>query len=101
VVGAQRDLSPFFQLINIRTEHIIVGADMIIDTKTIQTAIDNHTEASANGDMDHVIELDTNMNKIRNIIDKIQYMSNTKASAVSELLLEAVEISNDYINIKN
>jgi len=51
--------------------------------------------------MDHVIELDTNMNKIRNIIDKIQYMSNTKASAVSELLLEAVEISNDYINIKN
>ena len=74
---------------------------MILDTKTIKTAIDNHTEASANGDMDHVIELDTNMNKIRNIIDKIQYMSNTKASAVSELLLEAVEITYEYINIKN
>ena len=77
---------------------------MILDTKTIKTAIDNHTEASANGDMDHVIELDTNMNKIRNIIDKIQYMSNTKASAVSELLLEAVQdmfiyISNDTNNI--
>lgn len=70
---------------------------MILDTKTIQTAIDNHTEAAENGDMDHVIELDTNMNKIRNMIDKIQYMSNTKASAVSELLLEAVEDMFTYI----
>ena len=74
---------------------------MILDTKTIQTAIDNHTEASANGDMDHVIELDENMNKIRNIIDKIQYMSNTKASAVSELLLEAVEDMFTYISNDN
>jgi len=74
---------------------------MILDTKTIQTAIDNHTEASANGDMDHIIELDINMNKIRNIIDKIQYMSNTKASAVSELLLEAVEDMFTYISNTN
>jgi hypothetical protein len=79
----------------------MLGADMILDTKTIQTAIDNHTEAAANGDMDHVIELDENMNKIRNIIDKIQYMSNTKASAVSELLLEAVEDMFTYISNDN
>ena len=62
-----------------------------IDTKTIQTFIDNHAEAKANGDMDHVVELDTNINKIRHMIDKIQYMSNTKASGVSELLLNVVE----------
>ena len=70
---------------------------MILDTKTIQTAIDNHTEAAANGDMDPIIELDTNLNEVRNMIDKIQYMSNTKAAAVSELLLEAVEDMFTYI----
>jgi len=70
---------------------------MIIDTKTIQTFIDNHTEAKANGDMDHIVELDTNINKIRHMIDKIQYMSNTKASGVSELLLNVVEDMYTYI----
>jgi hypothetical protein len=72
---------------------------MIIDTKTIQTFIDNHTEAKANGDMDHIVELDTNINKIRHMIDKIQYMSNTKASGVSELLLNVVE--DMYVYIKD
>jgi len=70
---------------------------MIIDTKTIQTVIDNHAEAKANGDMDHIVELDTNINKIRHMIDKIQYMSNTKASGVSELLLNVVEDMYTYI----
>ena len=72
---------------------------MIIDTKTIETFIDNHTEAKANGDMDHIVELDTNINKIRHMIDKIQYMSNTKASGVSELLLNVVE--DMYVYIKD
>jgi len=72
---------------------------MIIDTKTIQTFIDNHTEAKANGDMDHIVELHTNINKIRHMIDKIQYMSNTKASGVSELLLNVVE--DMYVYIKD
>jgi len=72
---------------------------MIIDTKTIKTFIDNHTEAKANGDMDHIVELDTNINKIRHMIDKIQYMSNTKASGVSELLLNVVE--DMYVYIKD
>ena len=70
---------------------------MIIDTKTIQTFIDNHTEAKANGDMDPIIELDCNINQIRHMIDKIQYMSNTKASGVSELLLNVVEDMYTYI----
>jgi len=91
------DLFPKKQLSDIRNEHIIIEADMIIDTKTIVMTIDNHTEASKNGDMDPILELDTNINKIRHMIDKIQYMSNTKASAVSELLLEVVEYIYEYI----
>ena len=74
---------------------------MIIDTKAIQTVIDNHAEAKANGDMDHIVELDCNMNKIRHMIDRIQYMSNTKASGVSELLLNVVEDMYDYIKERN
>ena len=70
---------------------------MIIDTKTIQTVIDNNAEAKANGDMDPIIELDCNINQIRHMIDKIQYMSNTKASGVSELLLNVVEDMYTYI----
>ena len=53
--------------------------------------IDNHKEASSNGDMDVVTELDTNMEQIRYLLNKIQYMSNVKASAASEILIDAVE----------
>jgi len=68
-----------------------------IDAKTIQTVIDKHAEAEANGNWKPVIELDYNINQICHMLDKIQYMSNTKASGVSELLLNVVEDMYDYI----
>lgn len=60
--------------------------------------IDNHKEAAANDDMDPIVELDTNMEEIRKLLNKIQYMSNTKASAASELIIEAVEDIYQYIS---
>ena len=59
--------------------------------------IDNHKEATANDDMDPIVELDTNMEEIRKLLNKIQYMSNTKASAASELIVEAIEDIYEYI----
>ena len=64
---------------------------MYITTKDIETAISNHKEAAANNDMDPIVELDNNCNDIRNMLNKIQYMSNVEASAISEILVEVVE----------
>ena len=68
-----------------------------IDTKTIVMTIDNHKEAHDDGNMDVIAELDTNLEEIRNLLNKIQYMSDYKASAASELIIEAVEDIYDYI----
>lgn len=68
-----------------------------IDTKTIEMTIGNHKEAHDDGNMDTVAELDSNMNEIRFLLNKIQYMSDYKASAASELIIEAVEDIYDYI----
>lgn len=64
---------------------------MYITTKDIETVISNHKEAAANNDMDPIVELDNNCNDIRNMLNKIQYMSNVEASAISEILVEVVE----------
>jgi|TARA_B100000085_G_scaffold27696_1_gene23018 ArsR family metal-binding transcriptional regulator len=68
-----------------------------IDTKTIVTTIDNHKEAHDDNNMDVIAELDSNLHEIRELLNKIQYMSNYKASAASELIIEAVEDIYDYI----
>ena len=59
--------------------------------------IDNHKEAHDDGNMDVIAELDTNLDEIRKLLNKIQYMSDYKASAASELIIEAVEDIYDYI----
>ena len=59
--------------------------------------IDNHKEAADDGNMDVIAELDTNLEEIRNLLNKIQYMSDYKASAASELIIEAVEDIYEYI----
>jgi hypothetical protein len=43
--------------------------------------------------------LDTNIEKIRYLLNKIQYMSNVKASAASEILIDAIE--DIYLFIKD
>ena len=68
-----------------------------IDTKTIEMTIGNHKEAHDDNNMDVIAELDSNLHEIRELLNKIQYMSNYKASAASELIIEAVEDIYDYI----
>ena len=68
-----------------------------IDTKTIVTTIDNHKEAHDDNNMDVIAELDSNLHEVRELLNKIQYMSDYKASAASELIIEAVEDIYDYI----
>jgi len=68
-----------------------------LDTKTIVTTIDNHKEAHDDNNMDVIAELDSNLHEIRELLNKIQYMSDYKASAASELIIEAVEDIYDYI----
>ena len=68
-----------------------------IDTKTIEMTIDNHKEAHDDKNMDVIAELDSNLYEIRELLNKIQYMSDYKASAASELIIEAVEDVYDYI----
>ena len=68
-----------------------------IDTQTIQMTIDNHKQAADDGNMDAIAELDANMDEIRKLINKIHYMSDYKASAASELIIEAVEDIYSYI----
>ena len=46
---------------------------------------------------DAIAELDTNMDEIRKLLNKIHYMSDVKASAASELIIEAVEDIYSYI----
>ena len=59
--------------------------------------IDNHKEAHDDGNMDVIAALDSNMEEIKTILNKIQYMSDYKASAASEIIIEAVEHVWDYI----
>ena len=59
--------------------------------------IDNHKEAHDDDNMDVIAALDTNMEEIRTLLNKIQYMSDYKASAASEIIIEAVEHVWDYI----
>ena len=68
-----------------------------IDTKTIEMTIDNHKEAHDDNNMDVIAELDSNLHEVRELLNKIQYMSDYKASAASELIIEAVEDIYDYI----
>ena len=68
-----------------------------IDTKTIEMTIDNHKEAHDDNNMDVIAELDSNLHEIRELLNKIQYMSDYKASAASELIIEAVEDVYDYM----
>ena len=59
--------------------------------------IGNHKEAHDDNNMDVIAELDSNLHEIRELLNKIQYMSDYKASAASELIIEAVEDIYDYI----
>ena len=68
-----------------------------IDTQTIEMTIENHKQAADDGNMYVVAELDANMDEIRKLINKIHYMSDYKASAASELIIEAVEDIYNYI----
>jgi len=68
-----------------------------INTQTIQMTIDNHKQAADDGNMDAIAELDANMDEIRKLLNKIHYMSDYKASAASELIIEAVEDIYSYI----
>jgi len=68
-----------------------------INTQTIQMTIDNHKQAADDGNMDAIAELDANMDEIRKLLNKIHYMSDVKASAASELIIEAVEDIYSYI----
>ncbi len=76
--------------------------NMLIDTKYIQMTIDNHEEAHDNDDMDVVAELDNNLHEIKLLLNKIENMEGHvddlyKASAASEIIIEAVEHVWDYI----
>jgi hypothetical protein len=68
-----------------------------INTQTIEMTIENHKQAAEDGNMDAIAELDANMDEIRKLINKIHYMSDYKASAASELIIEAVEDIYNYI----
>jgi hypothetical protein len=68
-----------------------------INTQTIEMTIENHKQAAEDGNMDAIAELDANMDEIRKLINKIHYMSDYKASAASELIVEAVEDIYSYI----
>jgi ArsR family metal-binding transcriptional regulator len=68
-----------------------------INTQTIEMTIENHKQAAEDGNMDVIAELDTNMEEIRKLLNKIHYMSDYKASAASELIIEAVEDIYSYI----
>ncbi len=64
--------------------------------------IDNHEEAHDNDDMDVVAELDNNLHEIKLLLNKIENMEGHvddlfKASAASEVIIEAVEHVWDYI----
>ena len=59
--------------------------------------IENHKQAAEDGNMDAIAELDANMDEIRKLLNKIHYMSDYKASAASELIIEAVEDIYSYI----
>ena len=68
-----------------------------INTQTIEMTIENHKQAAEDGNMDAIAELDANMDEIRRLLNKIHYMSDVKASAASELIIEAVEDIYNYI----
>ena len=68
-----------------------------INTQTIEMTIENHKQAAEDGNMDAIAELDANMDEIRKLLNKIHYMSDYKASAASELIIEAVEDIYSYI----
>jgi hypothetical protein len=68
-----------------------------INDETIEMTINNHKEAADDGNMDTIAELDANMDEIRKLLNKIHYMSDVKASAASELIIEAVEDIYSYI----
>ena len=68
-----------------------------INTQTIEMTIENHKQAAEDGNMDAIAELDANMEEIRKLLNKIHYMSDYKASAASELIIEAVEDIYSYI----
>lgn len=68
-----------------------------INTQTIEMTIENHKQAAEDGNMDAIAELDANMEEIRKLLNKIHYMSDVKASAASELIVEAVEDIYSYI----
>ena len=68
-----------------------------INDETIEMTINNHKEAAEDGNMDAIAELDANMVEIRKLLNKINYMSDGKASAASELIIEAVEDIYSYI----
>lgn len=68
-----------------------------INTQTIEMTIENHKQAAEDGNMDAIAELDANMDEIRKLLNKIHYMSDYKASAASELIVEAVEDIYSYI----
>jgi len=68
-----------------------------INDETIEMTIENHKQAAEDGNMDAIAELDANMDEIRKLLNKIHYMSDVKASAASELIIEAVEDIYSYI----
>ena len=68
-----------------------------INDETIEMTIENHRQAAYDGNMHVVANLDANMDEIRKLLNKIHYMSDVKASAASELIIEAVEDIYDYI----
>ena len=68
-----------------------------INTQTIEMTIENHKQAAEDGNMDAIAELDANMDEIGRLLNKIHYMSDVKASAASELIIEAVEDIYSYI----
>ena len=68
-----------------------------INDETIEMTINNHKEAHDDNNMDVIAELDSNLHEVRELLNKIQYMSDYKASAASELIIEAVEDIYDYI----
>ena len=64
--------------------------------------IDNHEEAHDDDNMDVVAELDNNLHEIKLLLNKIENMEGHvddlyKASAASEIIIEAVEHVWDYI----
>ena len=71
--------------------------DMLIDDDYIQMTIDNHEEAHADDNMDIVAAIDDNLHEIKLILNKIESMGNAKASAASEVMIEAIEHVFDYI----